>query len=475
MESSKSNAPAPIDLIGIWNRLKKSLKRLWLLILVLALLLAGLNYIREKRSYAPIYECKVLFSVGSGYSTGDVFTSSYFYDTAAAQTMADTFPYLLRTDFMRDLIIDRLDKGYINGSISTSALPSTNILELRVTSSDARDAYDILLAVVDSYPQAAVYMVDDPLISVREEPTVPTVPINRFDGMGALKKGALLGLLLGLAVAGLDAMLTRSVDRPQELKKLINLPIAATFPLVTMKKRRSSARTFVTGGDDPGMAEALRGLRIKVRRRLEEKEGKVVLLTSTIPGEGKTTLSANLALSLAQEGRRVVLVDADLRSQTVGRLFGSGQKNVGLMECLKDPDLPVTGCLKKAPGSELYYLSGASTKKRYYSLDSRNVRRVLEELSRSFDYVVVDTPPCGVVSDTLLFARYADCVLYVVKMDYANQAQILDGITSLHQRDVPLMGCVANGVSVSRRRYGYEYGYGYGYGYSRKKNRSSRS
>ena len=78
--------------------------------------------------------------------------------------------------------------------------------------------------------------------------------------------------------------------------------------------------------------------------------------------------------------------------------------------------------------------------------------------------MVVDTPPCSVVSDTMLFARYADCVLYVVKMDYANQGQITDGVTGLHQRDVPLMGCVVNGAAMSRRRYGYGYGSKYGYG-----------
>lgn len=476
MESSKSNAPAPIDLISLWNRFAKSLKRTWLLVLVLTLLLAGVNFIRARKSFTPVYECKVIFSVGSGYATDDVFTSSFFYDAVTAQSMADTFPYLLRTDFMRDLIIERLDKGYINGSITTSILPSTNMLELKVTSSNAQDAYDILSAVVDSYPQAAVYMVDNPLIFMREEPTVPTTPVNSFSGADSLKNGAVMGLVLGLGITAVLTLLTQNVGRPEELKKLINLPIVASIPLVTKKKRRSNDRGLITGDDDAGLSEALRGLRTKVRKQLEERDGKVVLLTSTIPGEGKTTISANLALSLAQEGHRVVLVDADLRNQTIGRLFGSGQKSVGLMECLKSSNVNVLECLRKAPNSDLYYLSGASTKKRHYSIDAKGVRRVLDHLSQYFDYVVVDTPPCGLVSDTSLFSRYADCVLYVVKMDYASQNQITDGVTGLYQRDVPLTGCIVNGAAISRHRYGYGYGYGYGskYGYGQQK-KSGRS
>lgn len=471
MESTKTGAPAPIDLISLLRRFQKSLKRTWLLVLVLTVLLSGANFFRARSSYTPIYECKVIFSVGSGYGSGDVFTSSYFYDTVTAQAMADSFPYLLRTEFMRDLILERLDKKYINGTISTSSLPSTNMMELRVTSANAQDAYQILNAVVDSYPQAAVYMVDNPQIFMREEPTVPTEPINPFSGVSAMEKGALAGIVLGLGITVLLAALNQSIGRVEDLKKIVNLPQVAAMPQVTLKKRRNSVKTFVCSEDDPSFAEALRGLRAKVRRQLDEKNGKIVMLTSTIPGEGKTTVSTNLALSLALEGHRVVLVDADLRNQTVGRLFRASSKNPGMLDCLKNPNLNVLDCLRKAPDSELYFLSGASTQKRHYSLEAKSIRRMLDTLSTYFDYIVVDTPPCGVVSDTSLLARYADCMLYVVKLDYASRSQILDGVTGLYQRDVPLTGCVVNGAKISRSHYGY--GYGSKYGYGQKKGRAS--
>ena len=145
------------------------------------------------------------------------------------------------------------------------------------------------------------------------------------------------------------------------------------------------------------------------------------------------------------------------------------------MYCLDHPGESVLDHLKAIPGTELFYLSGASTTKRHYTIDEKTLRPILDELKAHFDYVIIDTPPCSVVSDTTLLTRYADCVLYVVRMDYANRHQIQNAMTTLHNLDIPLSGCVINGAPLSGGHYGYHYGYGYGskgsakYGYGRKK------
>ena len=470
MDSHENNTPAPIDLLAILRRFWKALKKLWLLILLLAILFGAFGYINARRSFVPRYECKAILSVGSGYSMDDIFSSDFYYDSMTAQQIASSFPDVLNTEYMRDLVCTKLGTSGINGSIKASAIANTNMLQLTVRSANAQAAYDILMAVIECYPQAAVYMVDNPIIYVREEPSVPTTPINTFSARSAVLRGAAKGFLLGMAITVVFALLTQTVVNADELKKIINLPILASFPLISVKRRRKSAQTFLAAGDNPGMEEALRGLRTKVKKYLADKDGNVVLLTSTMPGEGKTTVSTNLALSLAAEGHRVVLVDADLRNQSIGRLFRTGQNAAGFMDCLRNPSLPISRVLREIPGSNLCYISGSSTQKRHYSLDGKAVRRVMDALSREFDYVVVDTPPCGMVSDTALLSRYATCVLYVVKMDYANKSQILDSVTGLYQRDVPLTGCVINGAAARSSRYGYGYGYAYGYGYGYGKN-----
>lgn len=461
------NSMEKIDLIRILGRFARAMKKFWILTLVLCVLLGGLMYVRAERNFTPYYESWAMFSVDSGYGRGDIFTSSTYYDSSAAKSLATAFPQLLTTEVMQDLLKAELGTGWINGSISASVITDTALLQVTVRSQDPQAAYDILCAVIDVFPSVAVYMVDDPKIIMRESPTVPTAPINTFSGTGSLVKGVLLGLLLGCCLGGLYALTHRTVTNADELKNTVNLPLLATFPHVILKKRRNVERTFIGPDDDGYLAEAIRTLRVKVRKQLADRDGKIVLLTSTLPSEGKSTVSANLALSLASEGHRVVLVDADLRNQSIYRMFGSGKPSHGLMACLRNPELDPMTCLGAVPGADLYYLSGESTSKRHYSIDPKYLRRVLERLADRFDYVVVDSPPCGVVSDVSLFARYADAVLYVIRREHAAQAQILDGIEGLFQRDIPLTGCILN--DVPRRTVAASAGYGYGYGKNKHK------
>ncbi|MBR3972813.1 MAG: polysaccharide biosynthesis tyrosine autokinase [Oscillospiraceae bacterium] len=478
MDSNQNNTLAPLDLSKMLDRFFKMLKRTWILVLALAVLLAGANLLRARISYRPVYRCQALFSIGSGYIPNNIFSTTHtlYYDSSTAQSLASAFPDLLRTDYMRDMIEVRLGSGSINGSISASAVAGTNLMEMQVTSTSAQDAYDILNAVIDCYPQAARYMADYPTIILLDAPVLPSAPSNSFSVRGSLVRGGIMGLVLGLGLTFGLSMLIRTIGSTDDLKAITNLPILTTFPQVSPKHRRKDRKTsLISAADNEQVAESLRALRTKVRKQLAEKDGNIVLLTSTVPGEGKTTISANLAISLAAEGHRVVLVDADLRNQSIARIFRSSQEDNGLLYCLNHPEHPVMECLKNVPGSKLYYISGASTSMRHYTIDGKALRPILDILSENFDYVIVDTPPCSVVSDTTLLTRFADCVLYVIRLDCANRNQILDSITGLYQRDISLTGCILNGVHRSSRTYGYGYGYGYGSHYYHQKSRYGRN
>lgn len=466
------NISEKIDLTAFLGRCLKILAKLWVPILALAVLLGGINYFRAKRSFVPYYESQAIFSVIAGQYGDDSAGNAYYYDYNATSSLVTAFPSMLGTDMMRDLILDRLDKGYINGTIVASQLVDTNLFELTVRSTVPEDAYEILCAVIECYPQVMVYTMDTPRMVIRQEPNLPDTPVNHFDGKQALMKGALVGLAIGAAVVALFAMVTRTVVGARDLKKLVNLPVLATLPFVAEKKRRSNRQMTISAQDDPGMSEALRGLRTKLSKHLADGEGKVILITSTVPGEGKSTISINLALSLAAEGRRVALLDADFRNQSIHRMLGAKPRK-SLMECMKNK-AGVVENLRRIGDQEVYYLSGESVSKRYYNIDAQSLKRILAELDPLFDYVILDSPPCTVVSDTVLLAKHADAVVYVVKQDYANESQILEGVSSLHEHGASLAGTILNAVprSVSSAygygHYGYGYGYGSKYGYGKK-------
>lgn len=254
----------PLDLSDLFRRLCRSLKRLWPLVLALVLLFTGLRCAMAVRRFRPYYEARAVFTVTSSYND-ELFTGS-FYDNAAAQQLAAAFPHLLNTDVMRDLLKQELGTEYINGNITATSAAETNLFVLQVTSSSPQDAYDILVAAITCFPQAAVYMVDNPQIVVREEPQVPTAPANTFSYRSAIRRGVLEGLLVSMVILALVTVLNKTVCTEEQLKNMANLPIFGVFPLVPIKKRRSGTNAFLTVRSDSRVKEVLRGVTLKVRK-----------------------------------------------------------------------------------------------------------------------------------------------------------------------------------------------------------------
>lgn len=466
-----TKAQDPINVINLMIRVKNAFFQLWPLLLVLTILFSIANLARAKSSFVPMYEAKAIFTVESIYDEGeDIFGTDAYYDQYAAQQLASAFPLILSTEMLNDQVVEIIPKGYTNGFASAHTVADTNMLVLTVTSTVPQDAYDYLNAIIECYPQVAVYMLESMRVNMVQPATVPTQPYNSFSGWRSAAKGAAIGAAIALAIIFAFGLLTRTIQTADELKSAINLPILVALPKVALKRRRrNNVPVVISAGSDPNMAESLRGLRLKVKKLLEDSEKKTVLVTSTLAGEGKTTVTLNLAKSLVRDGHKVVILDADIRSPSIARMLGEKAVGNGLLECLKDPQLSITDCIRTDKTGTLDFISGRTTDKRHYSIDHKSMHEILDTLSQMYDYVVIDTPPSEVVSDATALCRYASCVLYVVKQDYAKRSQVINAITALHQKDVKLAGCVFNGVPQFHRQYGYgyrsTYGYGYDYGY----------
>ena len=463
----ESNSQEPIKLLDVLVRFKNTLSRMWILVLALTVALGGFMYYRAKTSYVPMYQSKAIFTVEARYTNAsDIFGSGAYYDQYAAQSIAAAIPEILNTEMMRDLVMQEMGKSYIPGYASAQAVVDSNMLVLTVQSANPQDAYDYLNAIIECYPKVLVYMIDNPTVNIMNSPAIPAKPYNTFDGTGAATKGAILGAALGLLFTFVCALLIQTVQTADELKNTINLPILVALPKVDQKKRRTGSNVL-TADSDPNMEESLRGLRVKVKKLLEKTEGNSILVTSTLSGEGKTTIAVNLAQALAWDGHKVVVLDADLRSQSVAKALEEKTVGMGLMDCLKDKELSVMDCVRTA--KNISFVSGRTTDKRHYALAERDIRRVLEELNKHFDYVIVDTPPCEVVSDTSTLCRCADVVMYVVKQNYTQKGQVINAVTALTHKDVKITGFIFNSVPQFQRHYGYgyrsAYGYGYDYGY----------
>lgn len=458
-----------IDISELLSRFFRELKKLWIPAIIVTSAFAVLFALRAKMNYTPMYQSRAMFTVSSGYSSDDILSYSYYYDNEAAKQLAAAFPYMLGTDVMNELVKNELGVSYINGSIRAEAVADTNLFTLTVTSSDPQDAYDILEAVIASYPRVALYMVDYSQVIMKSEPTVPTAPYNSFSWKGSAVKGGMLGLGLSCLAALVLAMMRKTIFSAADLKASANVPILASVARTSAKKRRSGKGiiSLTHAGVDPDFVEAMRGLRIKLLRAMTEPGAQVILVTSTLPGEGKTTISANLALSLASSGLRTVLIDTDLRKQDTKAAVGVNDTRPGLPEYMTDSNIKVASMLSPVPGSSLEVICSTAAKRRP-PMNAHKLEQLIERLRPDYDYIVLDTPPCGIISDAKFICRCADAIVYVVRHDYASRNQIVDSMQELADQKAKLTGCVLNDTpAVSHsKRYGYgQYGYGkYGYG-----------
>ncbi len=451
-------------------------KRLIWIVIAAAIAVGFLFYRKADKSYSPYYSSEAVFSVrASYYATTDILSYSTFINTTAAQTLSATFPYIIRSENTQRLLKQELNMSYIPGTINATATADAALFTLTVTGSDAQHAYELLKATIKVYPQAASTILGDTRIDVINMPLGPsTTPMNTNNAVETGLRATVPVFLVGLLLIFLLALSRKTVHSADDLRKLVNLKCLAYVPGIKLKKRSHSNNLTITITNSRVgsiFSESIRNLRVKVQKGMDHRHAHILMISSTIPNEGKTTVATNLALSFAAEGSKVVLIDGDLRKQSLKAALGIDQPSEGLVEFLTDNAKTVS--LLSVPHSSLYLLSGDKTTDRPQPLlDTPRLKKLFDSLRERVDYIIIDTPPTGILSDAATIAKYADCALYVVRQDLASTSQIFNALQSLNSVEIPILGCVLNHTQAGTTRYGYgskysgSYGYSYGYKYS---------
>ena len=286
------------------------------------------------------------------------------------------------------------------------------------------------------------------------ETGIPAYPDNPKNSRGDMVKGAAAGAVLDLAWIGLVMLSRKTVKKSDDFKRLINMRCIGEVPQISMKKRSRENRSTINilnGKTDPEFLEAIRLVRSKVEYSAWKHHHKVILITSALAGEGKSTIAVNLALALAGNGKRVALLDCDLRHPSDREILGL-EDGDGLYEILTKQSNPaellVTGRQlgMDEDMSFLFLPGGKAVEDGSRLLGSERMKTVIDLLAENTDYVILDSAPAGVLTDAGILAQYADSVVFVVKKDYARADHILDGMEEIAESRLHLVGGVLNGV-----------------------------
>ena len=278
-----------------------------------------------------------------------------------------------------------------------------------------------------------------------------------------------LGIGIPVGIIYLIELTKFKIEGRADVEKLTSVPVVGDIPL-TDEKNDKNGSIAVFENKNNLMSETFRNIRTNLQFMLDNDQ-KVILVTSTVSGEGKSFVSSNLAISLSLLGKKVVIVGLDIRKPGLNKVFQLSNKERGITQYLSNPETDLIELVQPSDvNKNLFILPGGTVPPNPTELLARNgLDRAIETLKKNFDYVILDTAPIGMVTDTLLIGRIADLSVYVCRADYTHKAEYTLINELSFEKKLPNLCTVINGVDLKKRKYGYYYGYGkygkhYGYG-----------
>ena len=268
------------------------------------------------------------------------------------------------------------------------------------------------------------------------------------------------GFLIGLAFILIREALNNRIQDMNELESLTNLPVLGSVPIFPIRKREELLR-FIASNPMSSEMEAIRNLRTSILMQNSDKPSQIIMISSSIPGEGKTSLSLSLSHNLSGLGKRVLLVEGDIRRRTINKYLDKSQVIHGILDVVSG-EASLEDAIIHVPNIGVDILAGQHSEVNPADIFSSTAfQDLLDRLKKSYDHIVIDTPPVLVVPDARIIASMADKLLYIVKWDSTSREQIKSGVKLFEDFGQTISGFAITQVNVQKiRKYGYSDQYG---------------
>lgn len=438
--------------------------RKWLLVVVVAVIAGMVAYVYTDSGYTPYYSTSSTLVL----TTRD--SASTVYDNLdSTSSLATVFTEVLNSSVMRSNILRELQMDSFNGAIRATAIEQTNLLTIQVAAGDPRTAFRVMQVLLEQHDMVTYEVMGDIILEVLEPPVVPVRPYNAVDSerafnMAAAAAGAAMFALLVVMAYFRDVV--RSKEEAEEkldcwcLGEIRHERKRRTPAEVLTRKKRSILLT------DPQTSFRYVTTMSKLSRRVEQNmhKGKVLLVTSVMENEGKSTVSTNLALALSKKYSKVLLLDCDLHKPACRKLMEQEMPQFFTQDVIcGQASLEDAVTKDKRSRLQMLFAKRSAPQEAGELVNCPGMEAMLEQARRQFDYVVIDLPPMSVAPDTEAVMEFADASLLVVRQNGVLVTDLNRAINDLQRGRAKLLGCVLNNVYAT----GVLSGEGYAIGYSR--------
>ena len=473
--SEKSKGKSSGKELGFQQLVGVLLRKKWI-ILACSLLCAVVMLLVSLFVITPKYESSAVFYVNnSSLSLGDVGISSG--DISARKGLVDSYIVILRSRTTLEQVLDYADvemtTGELSEIISAQSVENTEIFQVTVTHPDPYVAERLANAISEILPKRIISIIENTSAKIVDTAIVPTSPSSPSYATNTIL-GLLAGLVLSISAIVLWALFDVVIRREEDVTHVCSYPILAAVPdMSTTRKggyynRDPKLATSLSSGKyaimvGPGIsfaaAEAYKLLRTKLQFSFVDGEGcRVIGISSSLAGEGKSLTSINLACSLSQLDKKVLLIDCDMRRPSLSAKLPI-QKVPGLSNYLTHQQSfdEVVQNYTEGDCSFDVISAGRNPPNPIELLSSQRMMDVLAKLRGSYDYILLDLPPVGEVSDAMVASRLADGVLLVVRQNYCDRVSLNEALNQFQFVGARILGVVMNCTGEEWGQYSRHY------------------
>lgn len=434
-------------------------KQIIVLVCVVLVLLAGASYTFNLKE--PMYKSNTTIVLTAEKNNSGAITQN---ELTINKSLVSTYSEIIKSKKVLKQVIKNLDLklsvGELSGMVSVQSISNTEIISITVVNKDAKQATKIANEIAKIFMKEIVELYNIENVNVVDEAEKSNIPYN----MNYVKDVIIyivIGFIIGYSIIIMTFYFDNSIKSSEEIETKLNLPILGSVPSPN-KKHKINSELVVHDNSKSIISEGIKTLRTNLQFSSVDKKLKSILVTSSIPGEGKSFTSANLATAFAQNGHKVLLVDCDMRKGRQHYVFNV-KNDLGLSNLLISDNIEnYREFFKKTKVDNLFVLTmGTIPPNPSELLGSEKNKKIMDLFSKHFDIVIYDSVPVNGLPDSLIMSRLVDKVVIVTELKHTPYDLLNNTKKSLEKVNADIAGVVVNKVEANgKKAYTYSKYYG---------------